>query len=187
MEFLLMVICGLIFALVGGVLSRMCGGGRPRLPWGVDQFLYAIPYGLVGGLYGFAPAYAGAVLGKRTGHGQYLNYGYGARTNPNDDERLDFIVRFFFGVDNGGNYWRCFFGMVVTGMAVTLLPGIIACFALDPISGLVLAASGATKAVAYSIGHFVYRNLGIKKFYFTVIGEFLTGFFAYGVMSCLFF
>lgn len=46
----------LLVALVGGWISRMCGGGKPKLPWGLDQWIYALPYGACLAL--FAPTSA---------------------------------------------------------------------------------------------------------------------------------
>lgn len=130
-------------------------------------------------------AYAAAVMGKRTGHGQYAPLGTGERQPVAQDERLDCVVRFFFGADYGGNYWRCVFGLVVTGLAVTLPAGILYGIVVNPWHGAVLAVSGASKSVAYMIPWAVRRRLGLS--YSTWWGEFLTGAFGWGIIgvTCL--
>ena len=176
----------IIMALLGGWISRMCGGGWPKLKWGLDQWLYALPYGLV--FLPFAPlasalAFVGAFLGKRTGHGQY--HGRAGKVVAKDEqERLDFIVRFFFGEDTG-QYWRKQFGLAVTGVAVTLAPGILYAVEVDALTGAFLAVSGASKTLAYMIGYYVHDVVGYKKFVPTAIGEFLTGVMGWGLLACL--
>ena len=93
-------------AAIGGFISRMCGR-KSVIPFGLEQWLYALPYGLIfiGSLWGI-PAYIAAVLGKRTGHGQYIHLGYLPRQDYSMDEKLDFLLVPFFGVDRGGAYWR---------------------------------------------------------------------------------
>lgn len=172
-----------IFALIGGFLSRLCGR-KSVIPFGLEQFLYAIPYGLIfmGSLWGI-PAFIAGVAGKRTGHGQYISLG-NFRQPYGNDEPLDCIVRFFFGFDYGGNYWRCVAGLAVTGMAVTLLPGLLYGLVVNPLMGAVIAISGMSKALAYMIGWFLYEKNLIGRP--TVIGEILTGAFGWGVLAWCF-
>ena len=104
------ILGAILFVITFAVLSRACGGGWPKLPWGLDQHIYALPYAFLGwflldnaDLYwgwvagGTFLSYATAFLAKRTGHGQYmaLPYSFKAITA----ERLDPIVKLFFGRD----------------------------------------------------------------------------------------
>lgn len=171
----------ILFVLLGGFLSRLCGR-KSVIPFGLEQWLYALPYLLIfaSSLWGI-PAYIAAVMGKRTGHGQYLALGRGERQSFELDERLDFIVRFFFGVDRGGSYWRCVTGMAVTGLAVTIVPGILYAMIINPLSGTLIALSGASKAFAYMAGWFLYdKNIVHRP---TVLGEVLTGVFGWGLLA----
>lgn len=95
-------------------VSRMCGGGKPKMPFGLDQWLYGIPAAVLAGgamyassKYGFADwqfsAITGAVLVltmifKRMGHGQYMNlpFGLGKVTTP---ESIEFLLKPIFGED----------------------------------------------------------------------------------------
>lgn len=190
-----------IFALCGGWLSRMCGGGPPKLPWGLDQWLYAIPYALIAMpvLLPFAawvgisekhrkyvPAillfpFAGAFAGKRTGHGNGIDVG---RMPRGKDEALEFIIKPLHG--KIPEYWYDVLLLSVTGLAVPILAGAIVAF-INPLAGLFLALSGLTKGPAYMIGYAIYPTGAGKGIPYlneaTAIGEFLTGFFGYGGLA----
>lgn len=176
-------------ALIFGYLSRMCGGAPPKLPLGLDQHLYAVPYALVTYLalnvsgasvaimaIGTFLAYLGAFLGKRTGHGQYMDLG--SWESKVDPERLDSVVRLFWGPDintledtSKGNYWRDFTGLVVTGFLVSIVASLALLFTGHLLLGLGVLLGGAAKGVAYMIG---WKSPIGKP---TEIGEFLTGVF----------
>lgn len=194
----------LAFALVGGWLSRMCGGGPPKLPWGLDQWIYGLPYALIalpvtatlGALVGLEEKdrkymkaaillpYAGAVVGKRTSHGGGIDMG----TWPFDreDEALEFLIKPLRGKIS--EYWYDALLLAVTGVAVTLIAGFVLIF-IHPWAGILLAFSGMTKAPAYMIGWAIYptgSGKGIPHLNeATAIGEFLTGFFAYGILGII--
>lgn len=142
----------------------MCGGGWPKLPAGLDQWLYALPYGLL--CLPLGPwailAYAGAFLGKRTGHGNFMDLG--RWTKPAKPERLEFLIDHL--KVRLPAFWYDAAGLALTGIAVTIIPGIILAFH-HPAAGAILALSGATKAPAYMIG----RGS-------TERGEFMTGILA---------
>lgn len=162
----------LAFILLGGFISRMCGGGKPKLPLGIDQWLYAIPYGVITYLYSQSIlwsvlAYLGAFLGKRTGHGGWMDLG--TWTKPREDERLEFIIKALHGKIY--EYWYDFIGLCLVGLAVSLMSAVIV-GSVSPLAGFILMLSGALKAVAYSIGWKIRRKP-------TEIGEFLTGIFGY--------
>ena len=171
-------------ALLGGFLSRLCGR-KSVIPFGLEQWLYALPYLLIftGSLYGI-PAYLAAVLGKRTGHGQYIHLGYLPRQDYSLDEKLDFLLKPFFGEDSGGNYWRSVAGLALTGVAVTLLPGLVYGFLINGLSGCIIVLSGTLKGLAYMIGWDMHKKGYAEEP--TKIGEILTGAFAYGTLALIY-
>lgn len=172
------------FSLMGAVLYRFRGMdedvrilGRP-----IPQMLFALPYMVV---YPLSQFTAGeglswldwaitAAVGVCTtvavcmAHGQYFPQLAMKYIKP---ERLDFLLRPFFGDDPRSLYpgdgavsqsdqksfffwicnhyglrklkWRCFAGMALTGLLITLPAGIAT---LNPF----LALSGALKAIAYA-------------------------------------
>lgn len=197
------------FALLGGWLSRMCGGAPPKLPWGMDQWLYASPYGLISlpassaillllftinvkpraywkfvALIALLP-YFGAFLGKRTGHGGGIDAGTSKKNR--EDESLEFLIKPLHG--NIDEYWYDMLLLAITGIATTLLAGTIICF-LDIAAGTLILVSGGFKAVAYMIGWTIYpsgKGKGIPHLNeATAIGEFLTGIFAYAALAIAF-
>lgn len=179
----------IIACIIGAFLSRMCGR-KSVIPLGLEQFFYAMPYLFVATMpltlvtgAACVASYLSAVMGKRTGHGQYLDLGYGIRQPEENDEKLDFIVRLFFGKDDGGMYWRSVAGMAVTGLAVTLLPGVCYGFMVNPLGGAVIAVSGASKGMAYMIGWALSRKGLIL--HATEMGEHLTGAFGWGAMAAV--
>jgi hypothetical protein len=170
----------LIGALLFGKLSRMCGGGSPRLPLGLDQWLYAVPYGVVAALaanlWVALGVYLLAVLAKRTGHGQYMDLG--TWNTPVKPERLDPVVSLFYGPDTFDNYWRDFCGLVVTGAAVSLGAFLTLLVTGTPLLAFGVLLGGMLKGVAYSIGWRFKESLTEYHVEPTACGEFLTGFFA---------
>lgn len=117
LSYILMTVGVLILSYSYGKLSRMAGGGKPSLPFGLDAWLWGVPFGIAGSLtdnglsywifgepfIGFIIAYCIAVLGKRLGHGQYfdLKTFVGRIIEP---EKIDFIVKLFFGRDPQTKY-----------------------------------------------------------------------------------
>ncbi len=197
----------LLFALAGGWISRMCGGAPPKLPFGLDQWIYALPYlaaplvfcGLNYVVMAAPFVYLSAVFGKRTGHGQYMDLGFTVRST--EPERLDFLVLLLMGKDHNPaamnptvlnrreRYARDALGLIFTGLSVTLMCGLVIALAGDVLIGLLISLSGALKAPAYMIGWAIYPAAQGKGVPYlneaTAIGEFLTGFFAYGVLATI--
>lgn len=186
----MIVVVAIVGALLFGYLSRAIGANKGDLipTWmnPLKDWLYAIPYGVVGysmGAIGATLGYAGAFLAKRTGHGQYLDLGtwFGIIKA----EKLDFVIRWFYGEDKNvtqkgqGDYWRDFTGLVVTGLATSLLSGIVVCLSTSWTLGFLIILGGAMKGPAYAIG-WKYHGYVHKEHFSepTEIGEFLTGFFA---------
>lgn len=171
---ILIILCA---AIVGAIVSRMCGGGKPKLPYGLDQWIYAIPYAVFQVHWLWAVlSYGGAVLGKRTGHGQYFSLA-APRGNPENDEKFDFIVRLFFGHDEDGprRYWRNFFGMTLSGLWPVLIATLGLAFAGHALAAFIVLAGGVLKAPAYAVP---------QKFgYGTEVGEYITGALGWGSVA----
>lgn len=147
-----------IWALVGAFISRMCGGMKPKLPWGLDQWIYALPYGLLPGaaLWALNPyvavglgllSYAGAFLGKRTGHGGGLDLG--TWTKPRSDERLEFLIKPLHG--KIPEYWYDALLLAVTGVAVSLVAS-AAIAVVSPLAALPTLIGGLLKPLPYMLG-----------------------------------
>jgi len=148
------------FSLLFAKLSRMAGGGAPKLPLGLDQWIYAIPYGVAAGFVGtyieIFVSFALAFLGKRLGHGQYFDLGMWTRTTT--AEKIDFIVRIFYGKDINtiqdnvaGNPKRDLFGLSLTGLVVGLGLGITLIINGAILFGILVLLAATAKGYAYYI------------------------------------
>lgn len=174
------------FSLLGGWISRIKGGGKPKLPVPA-QWIWAIPYGfLFTGSWWGLPVYVCAALGKRTASYPYLFMGNISSVDTTRNPPMDFIVKWMFGPisPNGGQFWRCYAGFAVEGLATTLMAGSIYAYLIDPVKGAILAASGLLKPLAYAIELYLFKYKIIK--HQDVIAEILDGLFLWGVLSCLF-
>ena len=181
------------------IVSRIHGGAVP-MPKVIKNLLWAVAFGYVTfeayqAEYSntLIPAIVAAIvtaisLMKATGHGQYMSLG--TVWKPIKPEKLDWVVRLWFGVDPRTRnpllepediYDRCLLGLAVTGVAA-VIGGVIALGYLNPIAGLILAIGGALKAVSYTIGWYLYpsgKGKGLPQLNeATQVGEFLTGLFA---------
>lgn len=169
-----------LLCLLGGMLGRMDGGGGFKTAEWTERILIMIFF--VVACIPFAEwaspiAIAGAV-GLATGHGQYFLSRTIKAITP---ERLDFIVRIFFGEDprchikyyDSNNipaamallkqdveayglkklYWRCAFGMFVTGTLVGLPACLLALYYGAWLEAAIFALTGVIKAGAYIIAH----------------------------------
>ena len=192
-----MTISLLYFAFIGGLIYRIRGGLAPSLPRPLDQLLFCYPLFLAaviagGGWLAYA-AYALAVAGCATGHGQYMGLGRW-RVPVKEMEALDFIPRLIFGRDEVGPAQypvrapaaraRDLFGLAVTGLAMTLAPGLLIMSTGNFWPGFLLGASGILKAAAYWIGWLINDRFprawpGLKSG--AEAGEWLTGAFLYAV------
>lgn len=187
---MVLLLSALVFLVAFSHLSRMCGGGKPKLPWGLDQWIYALPYGLIP-LFSSAPwflailgafvAFATAFLGKRTGHGQYFDLA--SSTKVIKPEFFDFAMDPIFGDDPNeirigpGNYWRDLTGLALTGAVVPLGLSIFLLCTGHWVAALLVFLSGAAKAHAYVVGY------SQTKFTPTVVGEYGTGY--YGALGLI--
>ena len=180
------------------IVSRIHGGAL-LMPKAIKNLLWAGAFGYVTfeayqAEYSntLIPAIVAAIvtiisLMKSTGHGQYMSLG--TVWKPIKPEKLDWIVRLWFGVDPRTRnplpepediYDRCLLGLAVVGVAA-VIGGVIALGYLNPIAGLVLAIGGALKAVGYTIGWYIYpsgKGKGLPQLNeATQVGEFLAGLF----------
>lgn len=190
-----------LFACLGGWLSRMCGGAPPNLPWRLAAWLYALPYLIVSvpttiviaAL--FTPYYLrqhwrflvllpyfGALVGKRTGHGGGIDLG--TNMKERDLEKLEYLIAPLRG--RMPEYWYDVLLLSITGLAATLIAGVLISF-IWPLNGVLIIVSGLLKGPAYMIGWAIYPNgsgKGISQLNeATQIGEFLTGFIAWGAIG----
>lgn len=180
----------LLLTLPYGWVGRMKGGAPPKLPYGLDAWVYAVPFAILGGLIG---GWLGVLLGlfpaflsARLGHGQYLNPPVWANTNPRSPEKIDFLVKLFFGKDpkttneyknashsdrdiilreygENKSYWRSLLGMSLTGF-VSVLGLLPLCLYNGDISmffGLLITGF-VSKGLAYAIGWKIFPDY-VKK------------------------
>lgn len=126
-------------------LSRMAGGGWPKLPWGLDQWLLALPYLLFFPVMGYwvILGYLGAVLGLRSGHGSGFNYNLPFEPDRTP-EKVEWLIPSSLPV-----WGQKALIMLLTGLAVTILPAFLLLANGHALPALVLCLSGALKAVAY--------------------------------------
>lgn len=148
-------------------LSRMCGGGWPKLPWKIEHILYALPFALLYPIIGWwcVPCILLIFAGKLMGTRQYLDGGtWEGKTRPNN---LDFLISWLYDRVSPRTY--DFIGNTVLGIASVLIPSIILlCLGL---AGYALLMGGVMRGFAYAIGWGIDGNNG------SVIGEYLSGSF----------
>lgn len=154
-----------VMGILGAALYRWRGASHPwkkYFPRPFNQLCFALPYAFT--VYAFTQNWwwtgaslVIATLGLLTGHGGGMDLGRVIKEDR-DDETLEFFIKPLRGKIS--EYWYDVMLMAITGLAVTLLPGI---FAANPL----LALSGILKAPAYM--------LGWKFFDGTEGGEWITG------------
>lgn len=127
------------------IMSRASGGGWPKIPWGLDQFILALPYLIFIPQVGWwiIPAYLGAVLGLRMGHGRGFHYNLPFEVGSKP-ERAEAVIP-----DRIPVYWQKFLIMTLTGLSVTLVLAASLAFYGHIIPAIVLLLSGSFKALAY--------------------------------------
>lgn len=134
----------------------------------------------------FIVATAGAYLGVITGHGAYYHLWYKGddiKIQYEDDEKMKPIVKFLTGGKlEPINGWYKAIGLGLTGLAITLIPGI--CFLSlkgSMLAGILIMLSGLVKVPCYALG-IVFKKMGLEvegKFKLvkgTQWGELLFGF-----------
>jgi hypothetical protein len=125
--------------------SRAHGGGKPHLPLGLDAWLLCAPYLLFFPVIGWwiVPAYLGAVLGIRLGHGRGFTYNEPFKIGS-EPEKVEWLIDKSLPVKT-----QKILIMFLTGWAVTLTLGLILNIYGHILAGLIIYASGMLKAVAY--------------------------------------
>lgn len=157
--------------------SRMSGGGWPKLPAGLDQWLFALPYALLlAPLLGWWTVlpYVGAVIGKRAPNAPWLDLG---RSDKWRETSLTPFIDWLHGRVSEKTY--DFVGLMISGLAAVLAPALALLIVGEPAAACILVVSGALKASAYDTGwHWPDFNGYPEDINQpTEMGEALTGFF----------
>lgn len=165
--------------------SRMCGGGWPKLPLGLDQWLHCLPYiALLWPLTGWWAVlpYLGAVIGKRFGHGAWMDLGRSHKTYSR--ERLDIFIEWLRPYLSIEKY--DFLGLILSGVFITLFPSLALIFTGHYTAAFVVLISGMFKSFAYYTGWNWpdYKDYPEELDEPTEIGELLTGLFC-GIGVCV--
>lgn len=189
----------LAYSLLGVLLARI-DGGLFVVPKIITRLLIMVP--ITAACYLFAGWYCLfaflGIFGLITGHGQYF-----LKRMPKyiKHEKMDFIVKLVFGEDprtrkdfynankalkelmikaygNNKLYWRCVFGMFITGTMLGL-PGMILALAYGQwLIAFGFAFTGFAKAAAYVVGYEMFDN--------TESAEYINGFMRSFVLACTF-
>lgn len=209
MDTLIGILICFVVAVIGGIIFRWRGGGEP-VGWGkymprpVDQILFSSIYIAIAFL--ILDQWPAAILSIITvimvskGHGRNMDLG----TFDNSTVKGGVKPEWYEGLIAGlygriPEYWYDALGMVVSGLTYTIPLGL---FIGDPsgdyfTEGMILAASGALKGPAYMIAWLIDSIYEISDIYddefeavvefegATSFGEFLTGFFLWGVAAAI--
>lgn len=188
MELFVILGLGVVFISSGATLGRIDGGGILKMPELVERLL--IMSFFVGAVLPFAGYWSALALigmfGIATGHGQYFLHRVVKYIDP---EKVDFLVKLVFGKDPRTNvyyadneseygglrldlkaygetklYWRCVFGMFVTGTLVGLPASIIAIVFGQYLIAGILALTGFAKAIAYIVGYEIWESTEPAEF-----------------------
>jgi len=153
-----------VFSLVGAFISRFHGGGFFDSPRWLRNTLWALPFAVLAGPW--APvAFTMCFLGKTTGHGRGISLGEPLKGEP---EKLEVFTLWLLPYLTDYQY----------KLLLLFVSGILSVSGGIFISPYVLNG-GALKPLAYAIGWSTYPEHG------TVIGEYLTGFFAFTTLGIL--
>lgn len=179
---MLLTILIILTIIIGAILGRMDGGGIIKTPEIVERSLIMLFFVLA------CIPFAGwwsiiaiiGMVGIATGHGQFF-LALVVKFLGDTKERVDIIVRLFFGKDPRTHeflrfepkediqdymtkygirklYWRSVFGMFCTGFLVGLPAAILAFVFHEPLIGLVFLQTGTVKALAYVLGYELFKN-----------------------------
>lgn len=178
----MLLLFAIAYSLVGGWLSRMCGGGPPRLPYGIDTYIFCIPFALVGLLispWAGIASYAFAVLGKRIGHGRGISLKEPMKPTS-EPERVEVVSLWL--IDKIPTYWYKCLVLLLTAFVQNI--GLSVCLVfVNLVFAVLFFLSSIFKPIAYMIGWRIYpkgHGPGIPRLSSaTALGEFLTGFFTF--------
>jgi len=190
----------LLGPLIGGILYRM-RGGWPDIPRPIEQMLFCtvflwlmsdLPwyewkqFSLWGHVF-WIPlsvkilAYVLSVIATVKGHGRLMSLF--SRKEGAKPEWFEWCIAPLDG--KIPIYWYNVLGMSISGLTITIAPA-LALLTYGHLSGILIAALGLLKGLAYMIGWKLHPNhndgpqISIGKFTLneaTEVGEFLTGFF----------
>jgi len=132
-------------------LSRMSGGGAPKLPLGLDQWIFALPFLILlldaGCGWLAIPGYICAVAGKRTANAPFLDLGTSTAW------RATSLTKFLGWLRGRVPEWQYdAAGLALGGLAVVLGPALLIGLHGQIWAAVGLLASGGCKALAYVIG-----------------------------------
>jgi len=127
------------------IMSRAHGGGWPKIPFGLDAWILALPYLFFWPVLGWwvIPAYLGAVLGLRLGHGRGFHYDRPFKEGSKP-EKVEWVIPKSLPV-----WARKVLIMALTGLAVTMIAGLVLLSMGYAWAGLILLLSGLAKSLAY--------------------------------------
>lgn len=184
----------LLIPFIGAFISRWHGGGLIHgTPKAIKALVWSFPFALVvylntgagdtKSIMYSAFTLISCMVFKNTGHGGGMDLGYNPK-EPNagrKPEKIEYLILWLHG--RIPTYWYDFTLLAIIGLFSTIAPSIV--IGMDNLLlGMIIALSGAFKAVAYAIG---WKLLDMGKIqhlpynfnHATAIGELLTGFFAY--------
>ncbi len=158
-------------------LSRMAGGGWPKLPWNTDQLLYAIPAFFLWPLIGYwsIAAYLWLAITKLMGTRQYLDGGTwdGPIRKPNN---VDFLISWLRPYVSHETY--DFIGNTIIGFIHGIGPCVILTY--FGYAGYAILIPAMMRGFAYAIGWGLDSKEGSKW------GEYLSGgFVGFGIWILL--
>lgn len=127
------------------IMSRAHGGGWPKIPFGLDAWILALPYLLFWPVLGWWTllGYAGAVVGIRSGHGSGFHY-WDKFKKTRTVEKIEALISGALSY-----HVQKVLIMALTGLAVPLVCAIALAAHGFYLAGGILALSGGLKAVAY--------------------------------------
>ena len=189
----------ILFAALGAFLSRWHGGGFGGGSKVLKNIIWALPFGCasfyitaqnagvkIGVIFGLS-AFLLCLIGKATGHGGGMDLAHsleepGAGRRP---EKLEYLILGLHG--KMPQYWYDALLLMISGFAAVSGAVFVFCY-VNFWFGVIIALGGLSKALAYIIGWSLVDedilDMDLKDFdEATEIGEFLTGFFAYGGLA----
>lgn len=176
-----LILFAIYWIVPGAIWGRVDGGGIAKVSEWVERTFVMLPFlistAVIAGPWCFT-AYSG-VAAIATGHGQYFLARMIKYVKP---EFFDFLVRPFFGADPRSNpafknfpvgygpieeavkqygrtklYWRCVFGMFVTGTLLGL-PAFVLCMVYQKWYGALFLLTGIVKALSYMIAYAIFKD-----------------------------
>lgn len=185
------ILFGIFWVSLGAVFGRIDGGGITKTYEWVERILVMFSFLLTCSLFAGPLALIAliGVVGIATGHGQYFP---SITTKYIKPERLDIVVKRFFGNDPRTNhsyanipdgdkrlendisiygkrklYFRCLFGMFITGSLVGL-PSYILGVSYGYPEAVLFLLTGPIKALSYAISEYITPG-------YTELAEYLNG------------